>query len=103
MGGSAQPRSCSSGYGNVVFTRLPYPGVMRKALIMSRIWSASLVLETMAARAGCAMACPFTSSADFEAAIIRVQLAKAAARRKRGFALAVVSALLLLAALVWLL
>jgi hypothetical protein len=36
--------------------------------------TAEPTLESTAARAGCAMACPFSSSDEFEAAIIRSRL-----------------------------
>ena len=39
-----------------------------------RMRTAEPTLESTAARAGCAMACPFSSSDEFEAAIIRSRL-----------------------------
>jgi hypothetical protein len=39
-----------------------------------RMWSAEPTLESTAARAGCAMACPFSCSDEFEAAVIRSRL-----------------------------
>ena len=39
-----------------------------------RMRTAELALESTAARAGCAMACPFSSSDEFEAAVIRSRL-----------------------------
>jgi hypothetical protein len=74
---------------------------MRNALATFRIRAALLVLESTAARAGCAMACPFGSSAEFEAAVIRGKLAAGAYRRKRRHVLAAVVAGSLLTALLW--
>jgi hypothetical protein len=76
---------------------------MREVLVPFRMRAALLVLETTAARAGCAMACPFGSSAEFEAAVIRGKLAAEAYRRKRRWAciLAAVVAGSLLADLLW--
>jgi hypothetical protein len=39
-----------------------------------RARTAEPTLESTAARAGCAMACPFSSSDEFEAAVIRSRL-----------------------------
>ena len=39
-----------------------------------RMRTAEPTLESAAARAGCAMACPFSSSDEFEAAVIRSRL-----------------------------
>jgi hypothetical protein len=74
---------------------------MREVWVPFRMRAALLVLETTAARAGCAMACPFGSSAEFEAAVIRGKLAAEACRRKRrwGYILAAVAVGSLLAAL----
>jgi len=47
---------------------------MWELLPLLRMKAALLVLEGTAARAGCAMACPFSSSDEFEAAVIRSRL-----------------------------
>ena len=47
---------------------------MWQPLTLLRMRAALLVLESTAARAGCAMACPFSSSDEFEAAVIRSKL-----------------------------
>ena len=47
---------------------------MWESLTLFRTRSAELALEGTAARAGCAMACPFSSSDEFEAAVIRSRL-----------------------------
>jgi hypothetical protein len=76
---------------------------MREALGAFRMRAALLLLEAMAARAGCAMVCPFDSSAELEAAVIRGKLANEVYHRKRrcGYILAAVVAGALLAALLW--
>ena len=75
-------------------------GVMRDVLAPFRMRAALLVLETTAVRAGCAMACPFGSSAEFEAAVIHGRRMAEAHRRKRrwGYVLAAVAVGTLLAA-----
>jgi len=47
---------------------------MWESLTLLRTRSAAPTLESTAASAGCAMACPFSSSDEFEAAIIRSRL-----------------------------
>jgi hypothetical protein len=47
---------------------------MWEALTLLRRRAAELALESTAARAGCALACPFSSSDEFEAAVIRSRL-----------------------------
>ena len=44
---------------------------MRRAWIPSRLNADMLALNSSAERAGCALACSFGSSAEFEAAVIR--------------------------------
>ena len=56
---------------------------MREILGSPRMRHALLVLETAAVHAGCAMACPFGSSAEFEAAVIVNRRAAWAYRRRR--------------------
>ena len=56
---------------------------MRNVMVSSRIRAALLVLESTAASAGCAMACPFGSSAEFEAAVIREKREAGACSRRR--------------------
>ncbi len=60
-----------------------------------------LALESTAVHAGCAMACPFGSSAEFEAAVIRGKVEAGAYGRKRRlrFALAAAAMAVLLTAL----
>jgi hypothetical protein len=76
---------------------------MRDMLASTRVRAALLVLESTAARAGYAMACPFGSSAEFEAAVIRGKLEAGAYGRKRcwRYILAAAVAGALLAALLW--
>lgn len=47
---------------------------MWESLTLLRTRAAELALESTAAHAGCAMACPFSSSDEFEAAVIRSRL-----------------------------
>ena len=47
---------------------------MWELLTLARTRSVALTLESTAARAGCAMAWPFSSSDEFEAAVIRSRL-----------------------------
>ena len=62
---------------------------MRDLMASSRIRAALLPLESTAAYAGCAMACPFGSSAEFEAAVIHgKRRAGAYGRKRRRFILA---------------
>lgn len=56
---------------------------MRDVMASFRIRAALLVLESRAANAGCAMACSFGSSAEFEAAVIRGKREAGAYARKR--------------------
>jgi hypothetical protein len=74
---------------------------MRDVMAAFRIRAALLVLESMAANAGSAMACPFGSSAEFEAAVIRRKREADAYARKRRLrrVLTVTAAGLLFAAL----
>lgn len=76
---------------------------MRDVLASFRIRAALLVLESTAARAGYAMACPVGSSAEFEAAVIRGKLEAGAYGRKRRwrYILAAAVAGSLLATLLW--
>jgi hypothetical protein len=73
---------------------------MRDALASFRVRAALLALESTAARAGCAMACAFGSSAEFETAVISKKLEAGAygrGRRWRYIIAAVVTASLLTA------
>ena len=56
---------------------------MRKLSASARMRAALTMLEGTAAGAGCAMACPFGSSAEFEAAVIREKRAAGAYSRRR--------------------
>jgi hypothetical protein len=47
---------------------------MRRPSIPSRLTADMLALQSAAERAGCALACSFGSSAEFEAAVIRSRL-----------------------------
>jgi hypothetical protein len=47
---------------------------MWESLTLLRTRAAELALESTAAHAGCAMACPFSSSDEFEAAVIKSRL-----------------------------
>ncbi len=49
----------------------------------SRVSADMLALQGFAERAGCALACPFSSSEEFEAAIIRSRREAGAYGRKR--------------------
>ena len=53
------------------------------AWIPSRLSADMLALQGIAERAGCALACPFSSSEEFEAAVIRSKLDAGAYGRKR--------------------
>jgi hypothetical protein len=76
---------------------------MREAWASFRVRTALLLLESTAAHAGCAMACAFGSSAEFEAAVIRRKLEAGAygpkRRRRYILAMAVATAGLVTAAL----
>ena len=70
---------------------------MWRPWIPSRLRADMLALQSNAERAGYALACSFGSSAEFEAAMI-VRRREAAARlrkRRQGYALAAVTAVLL--------
>jgi hypothetical protein len=77
---------------------------MWRPWIPSRLSADMLALETYAERAGCALACSFGSSAEFEAAVIRSRLDAGVygpKRRRRsiayaGVAIGVLIALLLI-------
>ena len=56
---------------------------MRNLSASARMRAALTMLEGTAAGAGCAMACPFGSSAEFEAAVIREKRAAGAYSRRR--------------------
>jgi hypothetical protein len=63
-----------------------------------------VALECTAAWAGCALACPFSSSDEFEAAVVRSKLAAGVygpKRRRRYLLLYAGAATGMLAALVW--
>lgn len=76
---------------------------MRDIAASMKVRGALLVLESTAARAGYAMACPFGSSAEFEAAVIQGKIEAGAYGRKRyrRYILAAAVASSLLAAAVW--
>ena len=62
-----------------------------------------LALQVSAERAGCALACPFSSSDEFEAAIIRGKLDAGVygPKRRRRYALYAGTAMSVLAVLAW--
>jgi hypothetical protein len=76
---------------------------MRDTSSSMKVRGALLVLESTAARAGYAMACPFGSSAEFEAAVIRGKIEAGVYGRKRyrRYILAAAVASVLLAAVLW--
>jgi hypothetical protein len=79
---------------------------MRDAWASFRVRTELLMLESTAAHAGCAMACAFGSSAEFEAAVIREKLDVGAYghKRRRRYVLAVaVATACLLTAVLWML
>jgi hypothetical protein len=79
-------------------------GLMRDILAAIRLRTAVLSLESAAMGAGCAMACPFGSSAELEeAAILRKLRAGGYARqRRRRYVLGAAAAGSVLTAFVWL-
>jgi len=76
---------------------------MWQPMALLRIRAAVLVLESAAQRAGHAMACPFSSSDEFEAALIRARLAAGVygPRRRRRRMLVAGAAGAMLALLFW--
>lgn len=75
---------------------------MPRPWIPSRLRADMLALQSTAEHAGCALACSFGSSAEFEAAVIRSRLAAGAygpKRRRRAIACvgAAIAALIALA------
>jgi hypothetical protein len=68
-----------------------------------RMRTAALVLESAAAHAGCAMACPFASSDEFEAAVIRQRRAAGiyGPKRRRRHVLLAGAAGSMLAVILW--
>jgi hypothetical protein len=73
---------------------------MPRPWIPSRLRADMLALQSTAEHAGCALACSFGSSAEFEAAVIRSRLAAGAygpkRRRRAIYAGAVIAALIAL-------
>jgi len=69
---------------------------MRVSLASIRMKAAVLGLASAAASAGFAMACPFGSSAEFEAAMVarKLEAAARARNRRRYYALAAAAAFL---------
>ena len=76
---------------------------MWEPLTLLRMRAALLVLEGTAARAGCTMACPYSSSDEFEAAVIRSRLAAGVygPKRRRRRLLFAGAAGSMLAVLLW--
>ena len=76
---------------------------MWEPLTLIRMRSAVLALESTAARAGCAMACPYASSDEFEAAVITERRAAGVygPKRRRRHALLAGAAGSMLAAILW--
>ena len=76
---------------------------MWEPLTLIRMRSAALVLESAAAHAGCAMACPYASSDEFEAAVIRERRAAGVygPKRRRRHALLAGAAGSMLAVVLW--
>ena len=76
---------------------------MWRPMTSIRVRTAVLVLESAALRAGHAMACPFASSDEFEAAVIRSKLAAGVygPKRRRRRMLIVGAAGSVLALLFW--
>jgi hypothetical protein len=74
-------------------------------LTMFRVRADLLALEGTVARAGCALACPFSSSDEFEAAVVKSKLAAGiyGPKRRRRHMLYVVAASSALAVLAWML
>ena len=62
-----------------------------------------LALQVSAERAGCALGCPFSSSDEFEAAIIRTRLAAGiyGPKRRRRYALYAATTVSAIAVLAW--
>jgi hypothetical protein len=76
---------------------------MLQQLTLLRMRAALLTLESSAARAGCALACPFASSDEFEAAVIRSKRAAGVygPKRRQRHLLMVGLATAALAILLW--
>jgi hypothetical protein len=76
---------------------------MWQPMTLIRVRAAVLVLEGAALRAGHAMACPFSSSDEFEAAVIRSRLAAGVygPKRRRRRLLFAGAAGSMLAVLLW--
>jgi hypothetical protein len=74
---------------------------MRDFLAALRVRAAVLGLESAAASAGCALACPFASSTEFEAAVIHQRLAAYTRKRRLYYLFAAGAVSLLLCAFLW--
>jgi len=57
-------------FSNPAFTLLTYPHGMLRILSHPSTGADFLALEAVVERAGCALACPFSSSDEYEAALI---------------------------------
>src|SRR5437868_10224834 len=78
----------------VVYCLKPNMATMRQIFVVPRL-RGSLALEDHIARAGCAMACAYSSSDEFEAAVIQANLAARGYgwKRLRRYAMAAVAAI----------
>ena len=76
---------------------------MWERLISFRMRAAALVLESVAAHAGCALACRYASSDEFEAALIRERRAAGmyGPKRRRRHVLLAGAAGSMLAIILW--
>ena len=76
---------------------------MRRSWTSPRLQADMLALQVSVERAGCALACPFSSSDEFEAAVIRTKLNAGVygPKRRRRYALYAGTAMSALAVLAW--
>ena len=88
----------AEGFGNGPFTKAVYAHAMIQPRTVHQVEADLLALRTAAERAGTALACLFSCSDEFEAAVIKARRDAGAFRRKRGSARSAVLTLLLAAA-----